>query len=170
MSAFKGVLLAFCLCFNLGIAMGCGKSDKSDKGQNDVAVPVEAPTENTGEGSSTEGLFDESSAFYSAHRIFSAAITWEDGPKVGYCQIKLILGNPNRLAPESIELVKFEPFMTVHGHGGSLRKMTTTKVDGEPSSYRIAMFYLTMSGPWDLNITAQVDGQEDTLVIPIKVP
>ncbi len=164
MSASNVWIRAAIALFFLSSIGACGSNKKSD----DSPTPqVETPSD---ENAESEFLFTEENAKTSQNQRFTAAVVWEDGPKVGYCQIKLILADAERRAPSSQELIKFEPFMTVHGHGGSLKKMTITPIEGEPSSYRIAMFYLTMSGPWDLNINAMVNDQEDSLVVPIQVP
>lgn len=156
------------LClFGALLTLGCGEKDSQP------TQPIATPADQQGTGSDVAedgALFSSQEAHSSAAGHFTAKIVWEDGPKVGYCSLKVILADGERKAPTTSELVNFEPWMTVHGHGGSLRKMTVAKVDGEDSAYRADQFYLTMSGPWDLKITAKVNGQEDTAVIPVEVP
>ncbi len=62
-------------------------------------------------------------------------------------------------------MIEVVPWMTIHGHG-SPKKPSIKKMGA--GRYRVENLYYTMEGNWDLLITIQNKGTEDSATIPIQ--
>ena len=58
--------------------------------------------------------------------------------------------------------------MKIHGHGTRRKVPLIKRLDSD--SFEVTNIFFTMGGPWELKITANVDGQEDTLEFEVEVP
>ena len=86
--------------------------------------------------------------------------TWET--TVG--QTSFVLNFADDKGPVHVDSVAVEPWMPAHGHGSSKTPVTTMKGHGV---WLIEEVVYTMPGEWALNITAKIDGAEETFVLTV---
>lgn len=63
--------------------------------------------------------------------------------------------------------VTVDPQMPIHGHGSS---KTPIVVEGGGGDYFVSQVFFTMSGPWEVTITATKDDRQGTLLLRVDVP
>ncbi len=117
-----------------------------------------------------EPIFDAKGTYTSENKSFTLKLDWLKKPGVSELEhLRITFANRDRTLPEKVEAVKFLPFMTIHGHPGATRRQTVTS-ENQDNTYIVQGFSFTMSGPWDLIVTATINGKQDKLVIPVEVP
>ena len=139
------VQLLFCVAAVLLGLVGCG----SGKTQDSPAAP--APTA----------------------KFMAQIVSWQKGPQVtksddtrNELQVKIL--GPNGADPEKVEVLNLFPYMKVHGHG--VPKSFEPKWEVQGNVIQVRQLGFIMSGPWEVNIKARVNGVEDTIEIPVEVP
>ncbi len=171
------------LCFLFFVSCGSTKSPKpTDDGNRKLDQEQEKESED--EGSSTgnqtdpsnpteldrddaPALFGEDQVIYSKDRQFAVKAEWIDGPRVGYCKVRIRVMNPELTEYVEAEDFDFLPYMSIHGHPGAIKKM---KVNKEAlGQYYAEDFYLTMTGPWELFIDVKIAGKSDRATVEFEV-
>ena len=105
----------------------------------------------------------------SSQGAFRARLIFESGPFVTQeSVVRVEFSDPLFHAPLSIQEMTVKPWMSVHGHGAPTRNIRLETVN----AYSVRVFGLVfiMSGPWELQITARINGQSDLVVLPLSVP
>lgn len=133
------------------LMVGCG--DKNEKKDN-IAGNEDLP-----EGS----VFSKTKA-YVVKVETSAALVPE-----AFQTIQLHFTDANGVAAESVSDVTLKPWMTIHNHGTATKKLKLTPVEGKPDVIEVTNLWFTMGGPWDLLITATVNGTADDAILPVEV-
>jgi hypothetical protein len=144
------------------ILIGCGKSG----GQDSPAAPPGAANGNAAPPAQW--------GIASTNALFRAQIvSWQKGPQVtksddtrNELQVKIL--GPNGADPEKVEVLNLFPYMKVHGHG--VPKSFEPKWEVQGNVIQVKQLGFIMSGPWEVNIKARVNGVEDTIEIPVEVP
>lgn len=82
----------------------------------------------------------------------------------------LIFFKPDGRTPaDRVKLLKFEPWMTIHGHGTYMDEQEFQNDAELKYLVHVRHVMFTMPGPWDLRVTAEVDGAVDTQIISVTV-
>jgi hypothetical protein len=63
-------------------------------------------------------------------------------------------------------VLKVELWMKIHGHGSDPVEIKHIKAN----VFEISKLSFHMSGPWEINITAKVDGHEEKIEYKVEVP
>lgn len=104
---------------------------------------------------------------------FILNVTWIEGPygatgaypEEYYSKAKMEFLRFDKKQPVSVEVLKVHPWMKIHGHGTDV----VPKVNKiEANIFELSDVYFTMLGPWELNVTAKVDGYEDTIEVKVE--
>lgn len=88
--------------------------------------------------------------------------TWT--PTVGESTVRLMLADAD--GPAHAESLTVVPWMTVHDHGSSKETVAEHEAHG---TWLVKQVVYTMPGAWVLNVTAVIDGEEETFVVPANV-
>ena len=107
----------------------------------------------------------------SKNGIFAAKVEWLTGPIAeDYSKARLTFLTPTNRAPDTVSDIQFTPFMPSMGHGTLVKEQKITAEAGSPNIFQVDKIYFVMGGPWEIRLTATVDGRKDLAVIPVKVP
>tara|TARA_B100000902_G_scaffold354722_1_gene367096 strand:+ start:154 stop:591 length:438 start_codon:yes stop_codon:yes gene_type:complete len=130
----------FYLLVFLLFGFGCGNNDIKDAGSTDLNKP----------GMGLQGQ----------NQIFKVQAQWLEGPFVGQAsKVDVQIFELDDSLPESVEDFDFLPYMEIHGHPGSTRKMRIESTS-EKNRFLVSGFTLIMPGPWELWVTAVVNGNK----------
>jgi hypothetical protein len=69
----------------------------------------------------------------------------------------------------SIENLKIEPWMPSMGHGTSTREQKILPVGGQLGKFKVSGIYFIMAGPWEIRLTATVNGIPDKASLKVQV-
>ena len=98
-------------------------------------------------------------------------VEWIKGPETGEPGSNVVRLDFSTFLMQGQELT--EPragiYMKIHGHGGLDEGIRMVPEEGKPGSWIISNFGFTMTGPWELNIEAQIDGMGKFWEIPVEV-
>jgi len=107
---------------------------------------------------------------------FAVLSEWKAGPSVAqstpledyiYSKVEITLLTKDKKAPKSVELIQVKPWMKIHGHGSP----STPKVrEIYANVFEVSNIHFNMSGPWELQVSAIVDGVRDTVEVNVEVP
>lgn len=130
------------------LAVGCSKESH----------PAPAP-----QGGATNG------GYTSENNSFVVKLSFEQGPAVSSENIaQLDLATVDGKPFETLTDVEVKPWMAVHGHGAPMSKLKVTALS--TTSFKVTGLYFTMSGPWQLIVTAIANGKKDSAKVSIEVP
>jgi hypothetical protein len=176
-------ILLTLLILNLAL-MACGDNKKPSDDKNPQADktppsapgpepepeqdPEPDPKEDSGDAKPKPIILDPKSSQLSPKGVFRAKFEWTTGPLFGESAGILTISAPEGHQAKSIEELKFVPWMKAHGHGTGRVQPTLKKT--KPFQWKVDTIHFIMSGSWELNVTAKVDGVKDTLEIPVEVP
>ncbi len=110
--------------------------------------------------------------FPSDHGQYFASLNWLQGPTFGaYSRAELIIGNAEQKAASTVTDLQVLPWMKIHGHGsGKMQPTLRLKDPAQPHIFIIENIYFVMSGPWELRISATVEGISDSMEVGVVVP
>ncbi len=103
-------------------------------------------------------------------------LSWVKPPGVGMAHENILLLTFKRKEPlaKTLEVkeLKIWPYMKIHGHGGARKTIITEIPAANPLelSYQISGFRFTMSGPWEIEVRAVIDGYNYALSMAVDVP
>jgi len=113
---------------------------------------------------STEGVASKNSTFF-------VIMDWTTGPKsAATSAATLSFYDANHHQPISVDSVAVAPWMTTMGHGTSMKDQKIVPVAGQVGRFTIDGIYLIMGGPWDIRVTAKVNGSMDTATVAVTAP
>jgi hypothetical protein len=102
---------------------------------------------------------------------FSAQIEWLVGPVANeFSTARVNFNLSDGAVIRSIDAVVFDPQMPSMGHGTETEYQKIEPVAGEPGSIIVEGIYFIMGGPWEILLTASVNGQMDRVRLPVDVP
>jgi hypothetical protein len=155
----------------------CGwPSDESKETNPPQGKVVETPTEEKSEKlpepkTTAEKIFLADEGVEADNGAFSVKAEWVAGPSATEeNRLKLVFATRERSLPSSTKIEKFLPWMTVHGHGAPMRSIKVTANKEHENVFLVEGLYLIMSGPWDLFITAQINGKPGKATVKVEVP
>lgn len=70
---------------------------------------------------------------------------------------------------EKVTISKFKPWMPTMGHGTYTEKQKIIVTPEDPAVLTVENVYFTMGGPWEIEISAVVDGQPFDTKLPVNV-
>jgi hypothetical protein len=119
-------------------------------------------------------------ATWSDGQGFQIVPTWVEGPAANaWSTLRLAVFDPRGEAAPAVEITEVKPWMSVHGHGAPVKKMTVARDTAEPLSsapthvWLVDKLFFTMSGDWELLVTATVAGatpESQVAELKVEVP
>ncbi len=101
---------------------------------------------------------------------FVVKLTWPEGAKAEqYIKARLAFATAARFRPETVSGIVFDPQMPSMGHGTATEDQVVSAVGESVWDFQVDGVYFIMGGPWEINVTAVVNGQLDTAAIPVEV-
>jgi hypothetical protein len=156
------------MLFSTILTVGCGSKDK----KKDTAPTGSDPVA-TGEPGN-DGLdivIADHIGTVSTNNNFMAHLKWTTEIKAeNLVSAQLTFAKLNRTAPESVKELVFDPQMPSMGHGTSVADQVLTPEVGKNYIVNVEGIYFIMGGPWEIIVTADVDGVKDTVTFPVQVP
>lgn len=155
-----GLKKNFCVLGVL-LAVGCGsKSESTEPG----AEPPPPQSDNVAASASVR--VDA----WSARSTFGLNWSWISPVKSeNLLEAEFTLVPPTGQSLTSIESLKIEPWMPSMGHGTSTREQKISPVDGQVGKYKVSGIYFIMAGPWEIRLTATVNGSPDKASLKVQV-
>jgi hypothetical protein len=166
---------------------GCGKEakDEAPAAKNDPKKAGDSkPTDANKSGSSeanivtcaagTAVVFDPAKSVLSAKGAFRARIlAWQSGPQVTQGDgtrnsFAIEVATACGVKPSQFEVISLSPYMKVHGHGVPRAYLPEWQV--LENKVTVTKLGFIMSGPWEINLQANVNGVADNIEIPVEVP
>ena len=153
------------LCFHCGKDKGSENSPPTQdpKGKTAESTPDPAPSPSPKpDDSGPLGSISE-------NKHYRAAFKWQTGPHVGKesTGILTLQDSEGNLAG-SVSDLKVTPWMKIHGHGtGNVRPNWS---ENSHAKYLVKNVHFIMSGPWELNVEARVNGSFDKVELKVEVP
>lgn len=148
----------------------CGSKSKDsndDKSGNQDQVALSG----TCNKSEVTGIVQASEVVASKNSKYCIKLEWIKGPVVDdYSEAKITFTTPALGEPKTVEAVKVTPWMKLHGHGTGDVQPELKPLGGKTNVFGVTNIYFIMSGPWELNIEATIDGVADSLEYSVKVP
>lgn len=100
-------------------------------------------------------------------------VKWEQGPRVSEGDFDrnafvMEIVDEHGALPASFSLGDVVPFMKIHGHGVPRAFAPKLSVDG--NRVRVTELGFIMAGPWQIVVSATVNGRSGKLEIPVEVP
>jgi hypothetical protein len=115
-------------------------------------------------------VFGENEGVLSRAGHFAVKIEWPAGAKAEeYIKARLTFATGARLKPASVTGIVFDPQMPSMGHGTVTDDQVLTSVGDSGYEFQVAGVYFIMGGPWEIDVTAIVNGQMDTAAVPVEV-
>lgn len=154
----------------------CAKTSKDDtSAKKPPEVPLHEKTPDSPKDDATSDdaapVLKTDEGVLSRNQKFIAKLDWASNPKAeDYLKVFITFSTANRMAPSSVSDVIFEPQMPSMGHGTATDDQIVTADASLAYVYRVDGIYFIMGGPWEIRLTATVDGSIDTAVIPVDVP
>ncbi len=113
---------------------------------------------------STEGVASKNGTFF-------LKMDWTTGPKsAATSAATLSFYDANHHQAISVDSVAVVPWMTTMGHGTAMKDQKIVPVAGQVGHFTIDGIYLIMGGPWDIRVTATVNGSVDTATVAVTAP
>lgn len=109
----------------------------------------------------------------------AARLTFVDPPAVSRflkARLEVVAGPSHpQLTPGATPLdatvARLQPWMAIHGHGTSERKLKVIASSEQPGQFEIQGLFFVMAGPWELRFWLDAPGLPTTLVtIPVVIP
>jgi hypothetical protein len=114
-------------------------------------------------------VFSTAESLASPKGVFRAKLVFEQGPFVTKESIARIeFSDPLLHTPINLSEIEIKPWMSVHGHGAPTRNMRVQILDSH--TVQVSGLVFVMSGPWELQVSAFVNGQKDQVILPLSVP
>jgi hypothetical protein len=167
------IKLPFTTLLILTSLLACGYSQNKKDPIPEAPLPL--PSTADGLAATEEQKLDlvipEDLGFASQNKHFVATLEWLSPLKAKQkLKARLIFATSQRTAPTSVSEIIFDPQMRSMGHGTYTDDQVITKEGSSEYIFAVEGIYFTMGGPWEVDITAEVDGNTDTVVIPVKIP
>lgn len=168
MARLMRFLIATSLFGSITCNTGCGDGAKGSGGVAPVPSEEGVPAQ---EGQHEVPLLLDGQV-RSAGGAYFVSPKWIQGPVVGEdCTAEITFMDGERQAPKSVQVTNAFPFMSIHSHdSGKLRPSVTAMDEGKPGRFRLERILFLISGPWELNLKATVNGREDISVFEFEVP
>jgi len=151
----------------LGLVAGCApeKDDKRRRPDTDEEPAAQAPD------AKTDQPDIKLTSDCSAADKYCVLVSWVKGPQTGdFSEARLVIYTTSGKVPKAVEGVTVEPWMKIHGHGTGDAQPEVSVDKDQANIFHVTGIYFIMSGPWELNIEAVVDGAKDKLEFAVKVP
>ena len=152
------------------LLVGCGSNDK----KKDTPPIDNGPTKTEEPEPGQDGLdlvIANNVGTVSANGKFIAHLKWTSEIKAeDFVSVQLTFAKLNRTAPNSVKDLVFDPQMPSMGHGTSVLDQVFKPEDGKHYVINGEGIYFIMGGPWEIIVTAIVDGVKDTVTFPVQVP
>lgn len=117
-------------------------------------------------------LFAAADGHGSQNGKWQARLEWTQGPTAqedGESIAYLTLADDTFFAPTTISDFRIKPWMKIHGHGTGNLVPTISPAKDNPSKFLVSGIYFLMSGRWELQINATVNGNPDYLEVNVDV-
>lgn len=136
----------------------------NDEGSQDQ--PTGRVVENDEDGQAQAG------ELASANGHYHVTLKWISGPAMGTVSTaEITFGDEDRRIPRSITGLKVVPWMKIHSHGtGNFQPTIEASDPARPHVYTVDDIFFIMSGPWELNVEAEVNGLLDLIELKVEVP
>ena len=148
------------ICYFIGLLLtaSCGSGSK-----NSGVSP--SPSS---DGGAAAGTGEESTL--SSNKIFGIKWTWDSKPRAETPASAVFqVVTPEGGTPESVTDIGIDPWMPSMGHGTFKDDQKITQVTSSPSTYRIDGLYFIMGGPWEIRVSATVNGSKDQAGIKVDI-
>lgn len=155
-----GLTKYFCI-LGILLALGCGsRSESTEPGaeppppqSDNVAAAPSAPVDT-----------------WSARSTFGLTWSWVSPVKSEQLlEAEFTIVPPTGQSLSSVENLKIEPWMPSMGHGTSTRDQKISPVDGQLGKFKVSGIYFIMAGPWEIRLTATVNGTPDKAFLKVQV-
>lgn len=177
----KGLIL-FCLvflfsgCRNSPDLVGTHEDEKSEIGgpqnskpaENDLSQDLDVTPDKT---TTPDLLLKPNEGISSQASLFRIKNIEREGKPIAYTytDLNFVVSKVDGTEPQSVKIVKIEVWMKIHGHGlGSYEPVI--KQDTERLFLiSVSDIFFIMPGPWEINLTLEIDGRKDFVEYPIEV-
>lgn len=103
-------------------------------------------------------------------KVFATTWAWDTPTKAETpVSATLTFLTPTGNTLQSVTDVEVSPWMPSMGHGTYTDDQEITPLPGRPGAFRVSGLYFIMGGPWEIRITATVNGIQDRLAIKATV-
>lgn len=155
-----GLKKNFCILGVL-LALGCGsKSESTEPG----AEPPPQQSDNVAAAASVPV------DIWSARSTFGLAWSWVSPVKSeNLLEAEFTIVPPPGQSLISVENLKIEPWMPSMGHGTSTRDQKLLPVGDQLGKFKVSGIYFIMAGPWEIRLTATVNGTPDKASLKVQV-
>ncbi len=128
-------------------------------------IGCERPVPNTSrQNAPVDGVLSKDEAF-------SASLAWLQGPVANdYSKAQLVFTSADGEPATNVAEIIFDPQMPSMQHGTATDDQVITAADDSQHRFVVDGIYFIMGGPWEINVTATVNGRRDTAAIPVDVP
>ncbi len=117
-------------------------------------------------------LFAAADAHGSQNGKWQVRLEWKQGPTAkddGESITYITFADATFFAPKTLSDFTIKPWMKIHGHGTGNLVPTISPVKDNPSKFLVSGIYFLMSGRWELQIHATVNGIPDYLEVNVEV-
>ena len=153
-------MLKWVMLFAFVVFPSCAASIEAQGGKPINRNTDKTPVRLTGDA---EGILSKAGHFV-------VKLEWPGGAKAEqYIQARLAFATASRVRPDSVTGIVFDPQMPSMGHGTATEDQVITAVGDSVWDFKVDGVYFIMDGPWEINVTAVVNGQLDTAAIPVEV-
>ena len=157
----------------------CGGSKKDDdQTPNSSPIATPLPTEAppafqppSPKSEDSTAIFKPNEGIAAKQGKFVVKLDWLSGPKSeDFVKARLTFATTQRAVPSTVSDVVFNPQMPSMGHGTSMDDQTIAADESSTNVFIVDGIWFIMGGPWEILVTAKVDGISDTAAIPVDVP
>lgn len=139
---------------SLSLVTACGQDGKDPRSE-----PV--PQKESGEAAGIAEKYTLSQA-----KVFGIKWTWVGEPKAEVpAHASLTFATPDGAPPASVAEIVIDPWMPSMGHGTYTDDQTIAPVPGMPGAYLVDGLYFIMGGPWEIRVSAVVNGVKDGVTV-----
>ena len=117
-------------------------------------------------------LFSAPDGHMSQNAHWQVRLEWKQGPTAnndGESLAYITFADATFFAPNSISDIRLKPWMRIHGHGTGNLVPTIIPVIDNPTKFLVSEIYFLMSGPWELQINATINGNPDYIEVNVEV-
>jgi hypothetical protein len=154
-------------------AFSCGKiSDGNQKTPDPKEPEPKAPeTELILDDDKPETILKEGEGQVSKGGKFIVKLEWlSDAKAERFVKARLTFATPQRTKASSVSAIIFDPQMVSMGHGTSVKDQVISAEANSKHILTVDKVYFIMGGPWEIRVTAEVDGAIDTATINVDIP
>lgn len=117
-------------------------------------------------------LFSAADGHISQKANWQVHLEWKQGPTAtdeGESQAYVTFADANFFAPNTLSDIRIKPWMKIHGHGTGNLVPQLIPVKDNPTKFLVSEIYFLMSGPWELQINATINGNPDYVEVNVEV-